>query len=153
MKKSAKLLLRTIFVLFLLFNIIVIFHAYKLTHFYERSEVTIKKATDKTTWDKTTDILFGAKAVKQLNTAPDTIVQAVYFTTADNLKLEGWYLPVLNAKGTIAMFHGHGGKNHLYFRRQQLFAGKGTIHCYWILGLMETAREIPAPLVTKKPKM
>ncbi|HSN62432.1 MAG TPA: alpha/beta fold hydrolase [Ferruginibacter sp.] len=125
MKKSAKLLLRTILVLFFLFNIIVIFHAYKLTHFYERSQVTLKKAADKTTWDKTADILFGAKAVKQQNTAPDTIVQAVYFTTADNLKLEGWYLPVLNAKGTIAMFHGHGGKKSSLLPEAAVFRRQG----------------------------
>ncbi len=110
MKRSLKFLLRTTLLLFILANIVVIFHAYKLTHFYDRKDVVIKDKLAKTRWDKTQEILLGAKAVKQANLQPDTIVQAVYFQTHNDLKLEGWFLPSAGGKGTIAMFHGHGGK-------------------------------------------
>ncbi len=110
MKRALKILLRTFLLLFLFVNIIVIFHAYKLTHFYERADVVTKDKSSKTGWDTTKEILFGAKAVKQSNIAPDTVVQTVSFVTSDNLKLQGWYLPSAGNRGTIAMFHGHGGK-------------------------------------------
>ncbi len=110
MKRALKILLRTFLLLFLFVNIIVIFHAYKLTHFYERTDVVTKDKSSKTGWDTTKEILFGAKAVKQPNIAPDTVVQTVSFVTSDNLKLQGWYLRSAGNRGTIAMFHGHGGK-------------------------------------------
>lgn len=110
MKRLIRLLLKTLLGLFILLNVVVIIHAYKLTHFYNRNEVVIKKAADKNGWDITKDIFFGVNAVKQQNSTPDTIVQTLYFTTTDGLKLEGWFIPASPAKGTIGMFHGHGGK-------------------------------------------
>ncbi len=123
MKKIFKLFLRSLLVLFILLNIVVIFQAYKFTHYYERNEVLIKKQENKTGWDISKEIMFGANYVKQENTAPDTVVQTVQLVTANNLSLEAWYIPVANAKGSIAMFHGHGGKKSsmlpeaAYFRK------------------------------------
>jgi len=110
MKKIIKFLLRTFIVLFVVINVIVAFHAYKFTHFYDNGEITIKKKEDKTSWDKTKEILLGINAEKQKNTAPDSAYQTILLTTKDSIKLEGWYIPVAGAKGTICMFHGHGGK-------------------------------------------
>jgi hypothetical protein len=109
MRKFLKYLLRTAAVLFVLVNIVVAFHAYKFTHFYDNGSVILKKQEDKSGWDKTKEILFGITAVKQLNSAPDTTNQVVYLTTKDHLKLQAWYTKVDSAKGTICMFHGHGG--------------------------------------------
>jgi uncharacterized protein len=110
MKKILKFILKTVLVIFLLLNIIVAFHAYKFTHFYNNGEIAIKKQEDKTTWDKTKEILFGINAVKQQNAIADSINEKVILTTRDNIKLEGWYTTVDSAKGTVCMFHGHGGK-------------------------------------------
>ncbi len=105
-KKGLKLLV----VLFILLNIIVAFHAYKFSHFYNYGEVVIKPDILKGKWDVTKEILFGINAQKQLNTKPDTTFQTTYLTTKDGIKLEGWYIQVDSAKGTVCMFHGHGGK-------------------------------------------
>ncbi|MEP6711930.1 MAG: alpha/beta fold hydrolase [Ferruginibacter sp.] len=110
MKRFARLLLRTIIFIFILLNVVVAFHAYKFTHFYNPGEIVIKKQNEKTGWDKTKEILFGINAVKQINIAPDTNFKTVYLTTKDGLKLAAWYIPTENAKGTVALFHGHGGK-------------------------------------------
>ncbi|MEY2917569.1 MAG: hypothetical protein RIS73_1283, partial [Bacteroidota bacterium] len=61
-------------------------------------------------WDKTKEILFGINAVKQQNAIADSINEKVILTTRDKIKLEGWYTAVDSAKGTVCMFHGHGGK-------------------------------------------
>lgn len=110
MKKFFRILLRTIIVLFILINIIVMFHAYKFTHFYNAGEVTVKPDSLKTGWEKTREAFLGINFAKKNNgPKPDTAYQTVYLTTKDNLKLEGWYRPVDSAKGTVILFHGHGG--------------------------------------------
>jgi alpha-beta hydrolase superfamily lysophospholipase len=111
MKRFFKILIRTALALFILVNIIVAFHAYKFTHFYEAGSIPVKSMEEKTGWDKTKEILFGMNAVKQVNTpVADSAFQPVYLTTADGLKLEAWYMAVENPVGTVCLFHGHGGK-------------------------------------------
>ena len=112
MNKLAKLLLKCLLSIFLLLNVMVIFHAYKLTHFYDRSAVAMVPNASKTGWMKAQDIFMGAKALKSQNLIPDTIVQAVSLSTSSNLKLAAWYMPAAAAKGTVAMFHGHGSKKY-----------------------------------------
>ena len=110
MQKFFKYLLRLALVLFIILNIVVAFHAYKFTHFYEAGEIAIKSKQEKSGWDKTKEILFGINAEKQKNTTPDSANNIIFLTTKDSLKLEAWYTTVDSAKGTICMFHGHGGK-------------------------------------------
>jgi len=102
MKKIGKFLLRTLVVLFILINIITALHAYKFTHFYD--------AADKAPQGKMASILLGINAFKQQNDAADSTDQKIILTTSDHIKLEGWYTKVANAKGTVCLFHGHGGK-------------------------------------------
>ena len=110
MRQFFKYLLRTILALFILINIIVAFHAYKFTHFYNAGEITIKTQQEKSGWDKTKEILFGINAAKQKNSAPDSANHVIFLTTKDSLQLEAWYTTIDSAKGTVCMFHGHGGK-------------------------------------------
>ncbi len=110
MKRFLKIVLRTIFALFILINIIAAFHAYKLTHFYEPGEVTIKADSLESGWEKTGQILFGINAVKKPNDpVADTTYQTVYLTTKDRIKLNGWYASTDSEIGTVLLFHGHGG--------------------------------------------
>ncbi len=112
MKRIMKFLFRTVIVLFILLNVITAFHAYKFTHFYEASEVPVNKSEMKSGWGITKDILFGINAYKQKNKVPaDSTFENVYLTTSDNIKLQGWYIkPVVAAKGTVILFHGHASK-------------------------------------------
>lgn len=109
MKLLIKILLNTLLAIFILVNIITAFHAYKFTHFYNAKDVEVKQ--QKSGWDKTEDILFGINVAKN----PDSIstatpFQTVYLYTKDSIKLEGWLLKTTdNAKGTVILFHGHGG--------------------------------------------
>lgn len=111
MKKLLKFILRTFLFLFVLIGIITAFHAYKFTHFYDIGQVDIKKNGDKSSWDKTSEVLFGINSIKQKNIAADSAFETVYITTKDNIKLQGWYIKTNNAlKGTVILFHGHGSK-------------------------------------------
>ncbi len=122
MRKIIRITLKIVLVLFLLINIITAFHAYKFTHFYNPGEVTIKKQEDKSGWDKTKEIFFGINAIKKENTVvPDSTFQTVYLTTANGLKLQAWYIPADSAKGTVALFHGHGGSKSGVFKESEEF--------------------------------
>ena len=110
MKKILRIILRTILILFLLLNIVVIFHAYKFTHFYNSGELGIVPGLKKTGWENTKSILFGFNAEKQSNSLPDTTYNTVNLTTKDGTKLEGWMIEVPHPRGTVLLFHGHGGK-------------------------------------------
>ncbi len=108
--KGLKNFIKLLIVLFLLVNIVVFCHAYKFTHYYTVGEVNIIPQSKKTGWDKTKELVFGFNAVKQQNIAPDSAFKTIYLFTKDSLRLEAWYKTVPNAKGTVALFHGHGGK-------------------------------------------
>jgi len=108
MKKFARFLFKTAIILFVLVNIVTAFHAYKFTHIYNRDEVEIKSKDEKNGWDVTKEILFGAKAVKLQNPAPDSVIETILLTTKDSIKLETWYIKTPAAsKGTVILFHGH----------------------------------------------
>lgn len=126
MKRFFKVFIRTVLALFILVNVIVAFHAYKFTHFYNNGSVTIKKTNEKTGWDKAKDIFFGINAVKQKNTvAADSTFQTVYLKTTGGLRLEGWYLQADGAKGTVCLFHGHGGTKSGVFKEAEEFRKMG----------------------------
>lgn len=110
MKKTLVRISKWLLVIFVLLNIIVICHAYKFTHFYENGEASILPKDQQGGWYKTKQLLFGFNAQKQLNEQPDTIFKTLQYTTKDGIKLAGWQMDVSNARGTVALFHGHGSK-------------------------------------------
>lgn len=117
MNRFLRIFLWTIIPLFVVFNIITAFHAYKFTHFYNRiaNDTThVKKDVS------VNDIFFGINYFKKPDsTVPDTSYETVYLTT-EGLKLEGWMVKARDPKGTIAMFHGHGGnKSDILLEAQQ----------------------------------
>lgn len=111
MKKIIIFGLRILLVLFIVLNVITAFHAYKFTHFYDIGEATIKSQAEKSKWDVTSDLFFGIDAIKGRNNfVADSTFQTVYLYTKDSIKIEGWYFKTDSAaKGTVVMFHGHGG--------------------------------------------
>jgi alpha-beta hydrolase superfamily lysophospholipase len=110
MKKYFIRLTKWLLALFVLLNIIVICHAYKFTHFYDRGEASIVPKAQQSGWYKTKELLFGFNAEKQLNSQPDSSFTDLYFTTKEGIKLSAWEMKAANPRGTVALFHGHGSK-------------------------------------------
>ncbi|MBC7937033.1 MAG: alpha/beta hydrolase [Rhizobacter sp.] len=121
MRLFLKRLFKTLLVAFILLNVIVICHAYKFTHFYNAGEVTLKNKEDKSAWDKTKEILFGFNFIKSVNSQPDSALKTTYFTTKSGLKLEAWEFPADSGIGTVALFHGHGGKKSSLLQEAGVF--------------------------------
>jgi uncharacterized protein len=108
--KLLKILGKTLLFLFLLFNIITAFQAYRITYFYEQNEVEYKKFSDLSTFEKIKTIVLGAKLPKRTMTDyPKTGYETLKLKDSEGYNLEAWYVPVNGPKGTILLFHGHGG--------------------------------------------
>ena len=109
-RKRFKKILLFILLLFLFFNVIVINQAYHFTHFYEHG--TVKSVTEQTNtgWGMVQVALFGLKQEKLVGTVPDSVYSDVKLKSNDSLTLDAWLITVPNAKGTIAIFHGHGSE-------------------------------------------
>ena len=106
MKRVFKILLWVVIPLFVLLNVILAFHAYKFTHYYD-PEASESLHNNKSISLK--EILFGMHFTRKPDgILPDTSYETVYLSE-NGLKLQGWMIRVANPKGTFAMFHGHGG--------------------------------------------
>ncbi|MBL7702329.1 MAG: alpha/beta fold hydrolase [Ferruginibacter sp.] len=126
MKRLLKILLRSILITFVLLNAVVAFHAYKFTHFYNPGEITIKKAEEKTAWDKAKEMFLGINAAKKPNdVTTDSTFKTIYLKTKDSLKLEAWYIAADSGKGTVLLFHGHGGNKSGVIKEAESFNKMG----------------------------
>jgi alpha-beta hydrolase superfamily lysophospholipase len=126
MKRLLKILFRSIVIIFVLLNVIVAFHAYKFTHFYNNGEISVKKTEEKTGWDKAKEILFGINAEKKKNdVTTDSTFKTVYLKTKDSLKLEAWYIAADSSNGTVLLFHGHGGNKSGIIKEAESFNKMG----------------------------
>lgn len=110
MKKFLKGLGITLIILFIFVNVIVAFHAYKFTHFYDYKQVKETNSVLLPRWKETEDLIFGVNYPKlALSNFPAHPFQKFYIKTNDGILLKGWYIPKVSAKGTVILFHGHGG--------------------------------------------
>lgn len=106
-KKLLKRLLKLTVAVFILMNIIAIFHAYKFTHFSDK----VHKKTDANTLtaiQKAGIIFFGIDNPRPVNTGkPSQPFSTVKLKS--NKIIECWSIKTPNAKGTVILFHGYGG--------------------------------------------
>lgn len=110
MNKVFKGLAFVVITLFIFLNVVVAFHAYKFTHFYNKNTAIVKKAEATSRWEKTEALLFGINYTKlPLSNQPAHRFVEFYTTAADGIILKGWYVPKASSKGTVILFHGHGG--------------------------------------------
>ncbi len=110
MKKWLKRIVYFLLFIFFFINVVAAFHAYRFTHFFDEKTIPTKKPEEMNGWEKTKVVLMGVNYAKRpITDVPAAPFQNVTINTSDDLKLQGWYVPVPDAKGTVILFHGHGG--------------------------------------------
>ncbi|MES2777067.1 MAG: alpha/beta hydrolase [Bacteroidota bacterium] len=125
LRRTARFLLG----LFLFFNMVMAFNAWKFTHYYDDPE--LRKPQPKGFFTTIGNIVFGQKTPKRLNdSVPSVPFEKVILKNRDGLKLEAWsmistkfpvslhrtpipfdttdYSKVFSYHGTVIMFHGQG---------------------------------------------
>ncbi len=102
--------LRICLVLLIIFNIILAFHAWKFTHFFDDINHRNKRPEQMNAWEKTRMVLFGVSLSKPvLRTFPDVAYETVQLKTGNGLRIEGWWIPAADsARGTVILLHGYG---------------------------------------------
>ncbi len=131
-KKRFKFYLRIGIWLFILLNVLTYIHAYKFTHFTERIEATDGTPHQKpqleqlTLLDKMAIIPFGVSHLKPENEiSPDRNYERITFESRAKKEIEGWLLPVVDAKGTVILFHGYLGVKSLQLEEAYSFNEMG----------------------------
>jgi uncharacterized protein len=110
---------------FLLLNVIVINQAYHFTHFYEHGTVESVEKQMGGFWGTVKVALLGLKMEKLVGAVPDSAYTDIKLKSSDNLMLDAWYIPVKNAKGAIAIFHGHGSEKSANLSQSDTFNEMG----------------------------
>ncbi|SHM39951.1 alpha/beta hydrolase [Chitinophaga sp. CF418] len=108
--KLLKRTFRVLLLLFLLLNIIAAFHAWKFTHFYAPGSFRNRLPEQMSVLEKAQMLLLGVRISKSVvRHTPEVSYEIVHLTTSNGLQLEGWWMPIPSAKGTVILFHGYGG--------------------------------------------
>ncbi len=94
------------FSIIIFWNVVIALRAYRFTHFQNVSNVA---AQESDLFGYITQRIGGSKYYKlPITHTPSKKFETVQLTTSNNLKLETWYMPTQNAKGTCIVFHGLG---------------------------------------------
>ncbi len=131
MRKWLKRAAYTLLVLIILLNVIAVIQAYHATHFYNE-DLPKKHINEMSFSEKLSAVLFGVRVPKSKTvdnlTKPHITVK---FKTEDGLTLAAWYCArladdsTLATKGTVIMFHGHGGSRSGVTTEAEIFYGMG----------------------------
>ncbi|WP_177192017.1 alpha/beta hydrolase [Chitinophaga arvensicola] len=116
MKRFFKRLAWVVLSLFVVLNIVIAFHAWKFTHFYDEGGRRNKLPEQMSTGEKMKIIFFGVRIAKSvIRNHPTVPYETVSLRTAAGLKLEGWWIPAPSAVGTVILFHGYNGNKGSLF--------------------------------------
>jgi uncharacterized protein len=120
MKKIFKFIL----IIFLLMNVVAIFHSYRFTHFSTTAAPKTKNPEQLSFTQKLNALCFGVNNPRPINqTLPTTKYETIQLQS--NKKIECWYVPfsqsIDSAKGTIIIFHGFSGQKASMLDKAKLF--------------------------------
>jgi len=124
--KLLRVLARILLVLFVLLNVMLAFHAYRFTYFYENAEVPYRKPEDIPISERIQQILFGFRFGKRPNVEfPEKPFQTVWLRNTAGQRLEAWATQAPNPKGTVVLFHGHASCKSNVLAEQAYFRSLG----------------------------
>jgi len=123
-RKWIKRSLLTLTTIFVLMNIVAIFHSYKFTHFIDSKIEKTKDPKKLTTGEKIKTLLFGVSNPRPENlTIPTSDFETIKLKS--NKEIECWSIKTENAKGTVILFHGFGGNKSSMLDKAEIFLGLG----------------------------
>lgn len=123
-KRTLKRLLWTLATIFVLMNVVAIFHAYKFTHFIDSSAVKTENPNNLTAGQKIATLIFGVNNPRPTNKkTPSNHFETIFLNS--NKKIECWSITVPHAKGTVILFHGFSGHKSAMLDKAEVFSALG----------------------------
>lgn len=123
-KKIIKKLLWTLTIIFVLMNVVAVFHSYKFTHFVDSKTARAKAAKKLTTGQKISTLIFGVNNPRPTNEiTPSTNFETVILNS--NKKIECWSIKTTNSKGTVVLFHGFGAQKASMLDKAEVLRQQG----------------------------
>lgn len=123
-KKWIKRSIWTMTTIFVLMNVVAIFHSYKFTHFTKQVVEKTKNPKKLNTLQKLNTLIFGVNNPRPTNqTLPTSEFKTVYLNS--NKKIECWEIKTKNSKGTIILFHGFSGSKSTMLDKATVFKKLG----------------------------
>jgi alpha-beta hydrolase superfamily lysophospholipase len=123
-KKWLKCVLWTVGICFVMMNVVACFHAYKFTHFVEATVQKTGNPEKLSLTEKLKALVFGVN-----NPRPENKVKPAkpfgQVTLQSNKRVEGWYVPVDSAKGTVVICHGFSGHKGSMLDKSEVFNAMG----------------------------
>lgn len=109
-----------------LLNLVLAFHAYRFTYFYETREAPWRRPEDIPFSERLTQALtgfrFGKRPVAEF---PEKPFETVFLRNERGQRLEAWYTRADQPKGTVLLFHGHASNKGGIRQEQAYFRALG----------------------------
>ena len=122
--KYGKIILKILFVIFIIMNSIAFFHAYKFTHYNNSKKEKTKSPEKLSSLDKAKIVFFGVNNPKPKNIKfPSQKYQTLKLKS--NKEIECWLIKTPNSKGTVLLFHGYGGEKSMMIEKSDAFIKLG----------------------------
>jgi alpha-beta hydrolase superfamily lysophospholipase len=122
--KWVKRTIYTMTVLFVLLNLVAIFHSYKFTHFTDQAVEKTKGPKELSRVQKLKTLIFGVSNPRpEHNQKPVTDFQTIMLKS--NRQIECWSIKTANPKGTIILFHGFGGEKSAMLDKAEILSQLG----------------------------
>lgn len=123
-RKWIKRSLWTLTTIFILMNIVAIFHSYKFTHFTDNKSEKTKSPKQLTTGQKIKTLVFGVSNPRPENSAvPTSNYETIKLKS--NREIECWNIKTQNPKGTVILFHGFSGEKSSMLDKADIFRELG----------------------------
>jgi len=123
-RKWIKRSLWTLMTIFVLMNIVAVFHSYKFTHFVDSKTEKTKDPKKLTIGQKIKTLVFGVSNPRPENkTFPTKDYETIKLKS--NKEIESWSINTDNSKGTVILFHGFSGDKSSMLDKADIFLELG----------------------------
>src|SRR5690606_6798556 len=123
-RKWIKRSLWTLTSIFVLMNIVAVFHSYKFTHFADSKTEKTKNPTQLTTGQKIKTLILGVSNPRPENTSvPTTNYETIKLKS--NKEIECWSIKTEKPKGTVILFHGYSADKSSMLDKADVFRELG----------------------------
>ncbi len=123
-RKWIKRSLITLGIIFLVMNLVAIFHAYKFTHFDPTISDKKEQPQQLSFGEKVKTLFFGANLPRPVNhKTPLRDYETIRLKS--NCEIECWHIKTEQPKGTLILFHGYGGEKSSLLDKSEIFINQG----------------------------